>query len=109
MGHPQQATEIITDNSTAGVIIIRTIKQKVTKAMDMQFYWIRDEVEHNNFELKWKPGNMTLGDYFNKRHQPTHHLSMRQTYLVNTIVGLQERILCGCAKTRNLGAEEHGA
>ena len=40
MVHLQQATEIITDNSTADVIMRRTIKQKQTKAMDMRFYWV---------------------------------------------------------------------
>ena len=34
---------------------------------------------------------------------------MRQTYLVNAIFAVQERILQGCDKTKNLGAGEHGA
>ena len=41
MGHPQQATEIITDNSTEDGVMRGTIEQKRTKAMDMLFYWVR--------------------------------------------------------------------
>ena len=51
---------------------------------------------------------MNLGDYFPKHHPPTHHHTMQQTYLLNAIIAVQERIILGCAKTRNLGAGEHG-
>ena len=37
IGHPQQASEIITDNSTVDFIMRGTIKQKRTKVMDMRF------------------------------------------------------------------------
>ena len=76
--------------------------------MDMRFYWVRDQVEHKHFEVTWKPGHMNLGDYFTKNHSPTHHRNMRQTYLANAISAVKERILRGCAKTRKLGAGEHG-
>ena len=29
---------------------------------------------------------MNLGDYFTKNNPPIHHLSMRQTYMMNAIV-----------------------
>ena len=74
----------------------------------MRFYWVCDQVEHKNFEVEWKLGHMNIGDYFTKHHPPTHHRSMIQNYLVNAIIAVQERILRGRAKTRNLGAEEHG-
>ena len=66
----------------------------------MQFYWVRDQVEQKHFEVKWKPGHMNIGDNFTKNHPPTHHRSMRQTYLVNVIIAVQECILRGFAKTR---------
>ena len=62
MRHPQQSTEIITDNSKEGVIMKGTIKQKLTKTMDMHFYWVRDIVEQNNFVVKWKLGHMNFGN-----------------------------------------------
>ena len=72
--------------------------------MDMRFYWVRYRVEQKHFEVKWKPGHMNLGDYFTKHHPPTHYRSMRQNYLVHNSIAVQEHILQGCAKTRNLGA-----
>ena len=93
MGHPQQSTEIVTDNSTADVIMKGTIKKKLTKAMDIKFYWVRDRVEQNNFEVNCKPGHMNLGSYFTKHHPPAHHRIIKQTYLVNAIIAVQERIM----------------
>ena len=54
--------------------------------------------------MKWKLGHTKLGDYFTKHNPTTHHWSITQTYLVNNIIEVQERILRGCAKTSNLGA-----
>ena len=81
------------------------IKQKRTKSMDMRFYWVRDQVEHIIFDFKWKPGNMNLGNYFTKYHPPTQHRSIRKTYLINTTISVQERILRGSAK---IGTSELG-
>ena len=53
MGHQKQATEIIADNHTADSIMRGTIKQKRTKYMDMQFYWVRYQLEQKHFEVKW--------------------------------------------------------
>ena len=52
MGHIQQATEIITENPIEYGIMRGTIKEKYTKAMDMQFYWIRNRVEQKHFEAE---------------------------------------------------------
>ncbi|KAI2497592.1 Reverse transcriptase (RNA-dependent DNA polymerase) [Fragilaria crotonensis] len=38
MGHPQPATPMATDNSTASGIATDTVKQKRSKAVDMRFY-----------------------------------------------------------------------
>jgi hypothetical protein len=42
MGHPQPATPVQTDNSTAEGIINSRVQPKRTKAMDMRFHWLRD-------------------------------------------------------------------
>ena len=89
MGHLQQATEISIDNSTVDVIMRGTIRQKQTKSMDIRFYWVRDQVEQKHFEVKCKPEHMKLGGYFTKHHPPTHHISMRQTYLLNANIVLK--------------------
>ena len=40
MVHPQGPTPIQTDNSTSG-FINETVKQRISKAIDMRFYWVR--------------------------------------------------------------------
>jgi hypothetical protein len=45
MGHTQPPTPMETDNTTATGYSNGTIKQKHTKAMDMRFYWIKDQVK----------------------------------------------------------------
>ena len=108
MGHRQPATKIIIDNSTEYGIIKGTIKPP-TKEMDMHFYWVRERVEHKQFDIKWKPGQMNLRDSFKNHHTPTHHQCMQQTYLLNGIIAVQEHVLQGCDKTRNTGAGKHTA
>jgi hypothetical protein len=45
MGHHQPPTPIQTDNSTAYGILNNKSNQKRSKAMDMRFYWVRDQIE----------------------------------------------------------------
>ena len=42
LGHPQPATPTKPDNRTALGILTGTIKQKRSKAIDMQFCWLKD-------------------------------------------------------------------
>jgi hypothetical protein len=42
LDHPQPATPMRTDNSTADGIMNKTVKQKQSKSMDMRFYWLQD-------------------------------------------------------------------
>jgi hypothetical protein len=41
MGHNQDSTELKTDNTTADGIMNNTFQQKLSKAMDMRFYWVK--------------------------------------------------------------------
>ncbi|GAX27152.1 hypothetical protein FisN_13Lu334 [Fistulifera solaris] len=81
MGHPQPATPIQTDNSTAAGIVNDKVKQKRSKAMDMRFYWIRDRVCQGQFHVYWKAGAGNKADYFTKHHATSHHRTMRPMYL----------------------------
>jgi hypothetical protein len=81
MGHPQPATPIATDNSTAAGIATDTVKQKRSKAIDMRFYWIRDRVRQGQFLVYWSKGKGNLADYFSKHHPASHHTAVRSTYL----------------------------
>ena len=42
LGHPQPATPLKTDNSTANGIINGTIKQQRSKAADIRLHWLKD-------------------------------------------------------------------
>jgi hypothetical protein len=81
LGHPQPATPISTDNSTATGIANETVKQKRSKAIDMRFYWVRDRVCQKQFDVYWSKGSLNRGDYFTKHHPPSHHRAIRSTYL----------------------------
>ena len=73
LGHPQLATPMKTDNSTATGIINNTIKQKRSKAIDMRFYWLQDRVQQGMFDVYWAPGLNNLADYPTKHHSGKHH------------------------------------
>ena len=81
MGHPQPATPIQVDNSTAAGIANDNIKIQRSKAIDMRFYWVRDRVDQRQFHVFWKPGTQNDADYFTKHHTAAHHQRMRPKYL----------------------------
>jgi hypothetical protein len=104
MGHPQPATPIQTDNSTANGITNGTVRQHKSKAMDMRFYWIQDRVRQGQFIVYWAPGSTNMGDYHTKHHPTSHHREIRPTYLhiakrANTALAIKppaSRFLQGC-------------
>jgi hypothetical protein len=49
MGHEQPATPIQVDTSTAKGIVNKWVQPKRTKAMDMQFHWLRDRIDQKQF------------------------------------------------------------
>ena len=81
LGHPQGPTPINTDNATAHGIVNNTMKQKKSKAMDMRFYWVRDRVQQQQFNVRWRPGKHNLADYPTKHHTGQHHQQVRPIYL----------------------------
>jgi hypothetical protein len=94
MGHPQPPTPLKTDNSTAHGILTSLVKQKRSKAFDMRFYWLKDRIEQKQFDVYWKPGNQNLADYVTKHHPPSHHMIMRNKYLLNLIHTV--KLMRGC-------------
>ena len=84
LGHPQPATPLETDNSTAHGILTSTIRQKLSKAFDMRWYWLRDRVRQRQFRVFWRRGKLNLADYFTKHHPPWYHKKMRNKFLIRT-------------------------
>ena len=81
MGHPQPATPMQTDNTTAHGIIRGTCKQQRSKAIYMRFYWVRDRAQQGQFDIGWGPSAQNLGDYTSKHHAPSHHKGIRNMYI----------------------------
>ena len=81
MGHPQPATEIKTDNTTAKGIADNTLKQQRSKAIDMRFCWLKDRAEQGQFKICWAAGDENWADCFTKHHSATHHKTLRPCYL----------------------------
>jgi hypothetical protein len=80
--HLQLQILIQTDNTTVeGVTTNNKIQPKCTKAMDMQFHWLRDRKSQNQFKIHWQPGKTNLEDYFTKHHPPNHHTNVRAEFL----------------------------
>ena len=82
LGHPQGPTPLQFDNKCATGIINDNVKQKMFKAMDMRFYWLRDRVQQGQFHVYWKRGILNLGDYVTKHHPTKHHQAVCPTYYV---------------------------
>ena len=62
MGHPQPPTPMQVNNTTEVGFANSTIKQKRSKAIDMQFYWIQDRTKQRQFVIYWQPGSQNLQD-----------------------------------------------
>ena len=83
LGHPQDATEMITDNSTAHGMINKTMTPKRSKAIDMRFHWLKCREAQQQFRTMWERGSTNLADYFTKHFSPAHHRTVRGTYVTD--------------------------
>ena len=54
LGYPQPPTPIQTDKSTVAGFANSTIKIKRTKAMDVNFHWVKDRVSQKEFLVFWR-------------------------------------------------------
>ena len=98
LGYPQHTTPIICDNACAVGIANATVKQKRSKAIDMRYHWIRDQVQQNKFSIRWEEGATNLADYFTKAHPVHHYVTMRRVY-VSTPKPL---VIKQCARSRRI-------
>ena len=81
LGHPHSATPIQTDNSTCAGFANDTIKQKRTKSINMNHYWLQDRTRLGKFLVYWRAGVSNLTDYHTKHHSPAHHIAARPSYV----------------------------
>ena len=99
MHHPHPPTPIQVENSTAVGIANKSIKQKLSNAMDMRFCWIQDRILQEHFNVFCKPVPTNLG-YYHSKHYPTpHHIQVRHTNLHEP--HSSHNTLQGCVNTPN--------
>ncbi len=75
MGHTQSPTPIHCDNSNATGITNYTVK------MEMQYFWITDQVAQNQFTVHWHPDQVNHAYYSTKHHPAAHHTHVRPYHL----------------------------
>jgi hypothetical protein len=86
MGHKQPPTPMQTDNSTALGVGNNNIQPRRTKAMDMQFHWLRCREAQHQFRFFWHPGTTNRADYWTKHHCAAHHIKKQPKILIPKIV-----------------------
>ena len=83
LGHSQQPTPIIVDNSTTENFIKNNITQKRSKSWDMKYYWLRDKHIQRNFDFIWKKSQLNLADYHTKLFPTVYHSQIRKKYVLD--------------------------
>ena len=83
MGFPQPTNDIQTDNACAAGIANDTINQKLSKAMDMRYEWVRDQVREGILSVTWRRGEDNLADFFTINHPSKTHLAGRRFFVVD--------------------------
>eukprot|EP00957_Ditylum_brightwellii_P196046 14937038-Ditylum_brightwellii.AAC.1 len=81
LNHPQPPMLIMTDNTTANRIVNDMMKQRRSRAIDMQFYWLKDRCKQGHFRVYWRPHDENKGDYHTRHHQVMYHINVRKQYL----------------------------
>jgi hypothetical protein len=76
LGYPQPPTYILVDNAVASGIASNTIEPKRTKSIDMQYHWLRDRVQLQEFIVIWRKGMYNLADFFTKPLSVKDHQSV---------------------------------
>ena len=101
LGHPQPATPVKTDNSTATAFVNDYLKKKKSKSWDMNYHWLSDQSKLNKFYIYWDKGINNKADYPTKHHPPSHHKHVRPTYILkgyniqqNNVSHFPARVCC---------------
>ena len=81
IGHPQPTTPMQVDNTIAFGFANSIIKQKRSKSIDMNYYWIQDRTNLQQFHIYLISVKGNLGDYHTKHISPAHHKQVLSVYL----------------------------
>ena len=109
MGHLQPPTTVATYNTAANSIVNGTSKQKISWAIEMRYYWVRDIIRQNHFRIFWEEEKKNLADYVTKHHLISHKREIKPRYVKATKKDIeiskdrQNGTRRGCAGTNNPG------
>ena len=81
MGYPQPRTPIHVDNTTVTGIVNNTIKRQRSRAMEMRYFWLLDQIAQKNFAYIYQPGQENLGDYHTKPFNGKEMIRKRPYYV----------------------------
>ena len=81
LGHPQPPTLLKTNNSMATGFVHKSMLQNRSKSWDMRYYWLRDKLNQQLFNIYWDKGCNNHADYFTKHHPTIHHRNKRNLYI----------------------------
>ena len=87
-------------NTATNSIINGTAKQKISRAIEMKFYWFRDIIQQNHFHILWEEGKKNIAGYVTKHHPIWYHRTIIPMYLKATKKDIE------ISKDRKLGLEE---
>ena len=98
-GNFMQNAPTYTYNSTVKLILTSSMRQELSKAFDMHFYWVRDCIKQKKIDIIWRKVKTNKVDYFNKHHPPWNHKKMWYQYLHKALISqlsLHAHSLWGC-------------
>ena len=79
--HLQPPTPMQTDNEMAQGFATKSIKQRKSKTISMNFYWVQDQQTLGTVDIFWRPKELNMADYFTKHQPPLIHRKMRPLLL----------------------------
>ena len=98
LGYSQASTKIVCDNACAVGIANNTVKIRRSKAIDMRYHWIRDQVAQGKLLITWEAGAKNLADFFTKAHPVWKHKTLRRIFVQNP----PQQHIVKCARSRRI-------
>lgn len=102
LNHPQASTRIVCDNACAVGIANNTVKIRRSKAIDMRYHWIRDQVSQGKFNIHWEAGDKNLADFFTKAHPVWKHKALRRLFVHSP----PRQFIAECARSRRIARKQ---
>ncbi len=66
LGCPQPPTLLLCDNEITEGLANQTITPRLSKSIDMHFYWLQDRIQRKQFRAEHFAGRDNIADFFTK-------------------------------------------